>query len=273
MSNKFLYILSLVFALSLLSSPVQAENNDTDPLYQIKREQVRQEIQERKIELQEEFGAKRAEIQQRIEEKRQELEKNRAEVQAKIEEKKQVVIGNITDNIYERLLGFIERLSALNEKIEERIARLEDNGVDTTLAKEKLVLAKLTVDTALEDVNDIKDITDEELKDLTSPSEIKALIETAKESVKLAKNSIVEVIKELKSSIELRTGSQDSDDDSDDSDDDSDDDSNDDSDDSDDDSNDDSNDDSDDSDDDSDDIDDDSDDDSNDDSDDDSNNS
>lgn len=160
-------------------------------------------------ELQENFKEKRAELQQDFKDKRDQLKDKEASARAQLKEKRLEMVNRRFTYISRHLNAYLERLDKIAGKIARRIEKLKAKGVNTSGAQAKLDesgalrdVAKVAIDKAIIDAQSV-----------TGTSDVKAATEKAASSVKEAKNALwnyhkklVEAIRELKASRELREG-------------------------------------------------------------------
>lgn len=162
------------------------------------RQEIGQDIKERRQELNQDFK-----------QKRDELKEQEASRRAELKEKRLELVNKRFTYISRHLNAYLARLNKIADKIAARIAKLEARGVDTSKAQLKLDesvalkdAAKIAIDKAIIDAQSV-----------TGSDDVKAATEKAVASIKEAKNALmayhkklVEAIRELKSSRELREG-------------------------------------------------------------------
>lgn len=160
----------------------------------------RQEFKEKRIEVKQGFKDKKLEIKSELKEKEA---SRRAELKDKIKENVTKRLSMVNRNLNAYLL----RLDKISGKIESRIKKLGEKGVNTSKAEAKLAEAKLLRDKA-------KVAIDKAASDSLAVAD-RATLDTALASIKEAKNALfiyhkglVETLRELKAANALREGSK-----------------------------------------------------------------
>lgn len=195
--NKYFFA---VFALAFVftTGVVYAENSTLGD--------IRDQRQEKKSELIE----KKQEVKEKKQEVRQTVKDKEASRRAEINQKAKEAVLKRLGNISKHLNAYLKRLDKIASKIENRVAKLKEKGVDTSKAEKELAearvlgeAAKVAVDKAVGDIGSIPESAD-----------IKTLLEGIKSSIKSAKDALfayhkglVEAVRELKAAKELREGS------------------------------------------------------------------
>ncbi len=149
----------------------------------------------------------KTQIEQKREEIKKQVEQRKEELKTKIEERKQLVnskiderLGDFIGKLEKRFDSAIERLEILVTRIESRIAKMDDEDIDTTKAKELLTDAKTKIATAKTSILAIGTKADEVLAgDVRALyPELKEVVAKAKTDVKSAHEALVLVVRELK---------------------------------------------------------------------------
>lgn len=143
----------------------------------------------------------REELRARFEEKKMQLTQNREERRVRLEEKKRQIAKNLADNIFRRFENFLDRLSRISERISERLDILTDKGLDVSDQEDMLAEANAELVIVSEDIAEAKILFDTEISNETSKEELRAIIETAKESLRNAHSSYVDVISSIKAGL------------------------------------------------------------------------
>ncbi|MEN9921444.1 MAG: hypothetical protein RLZZ517_422 [Candidatus Parcubacteria bacterium] len=184
---KYIYIPAVFF---LMFSFVSAEEQKLS-LPQ-NREEIKQKIEEKKSEVQNKIEEKRAEIKGQIQ---QVAEEQKTEVQIFAQER----ILKILQQIFEKFDAVLVKFDGISERIDIRISKNEENGLDMTKQKELLAAAKENIlqSTALVAATKIE--LDTLIKSATfSKEQIKKSVDVCKESLKTTQKSLVDVIESLK---------------------------------------------------------------------------
>lgn len=154
------------------------------------------------------IAEKKEEVEDRLEEVRAKVEEKRGEIKENWEERKEELKENAKNRIdayiarlIDRINAAIDRLSKLAERIEERIAILESEGVDTSDAQALVDAAREHLKAAEEYLTDVSTLTADALASDTpreSISIVKEAIRAAAEEVREARADLKEAIRHLK---------------------------------------------------------------------------
>jgi hypothetical protein len=164
----------------------------------IKKETFEQNMELRKNTLEE----KSLEIQQRLEERKIKIEEKRV----KLENNRKLKIENILENIYTKLNNMILKLNGIADKIEAKIIILNESGKDTGNANTLLNEARNKIELAVSDLEASKTTLGTVLESEVSKGDIRLVVDTIKDSIKIAHTSLIGVIKELKNTKETISG-------------------------------------------------------------------
>jgi len=156
----------------------------------------------------------RAQADVKVEERKAEMEEKRDSVQAerevkreerKIEltEKRKGRIMAYGEKMVERFNAAIGRLEKLAERIDSRIEKMEEKGVDLSESKALLEEAQTSIRTAKGSLDDAIGLIRTAL-DSDDPKtvfeEVRTILSSTKDSIKAAHQKLVEVIKSIKAS-------------------------------------------------------------------------
>lgn len=187
--NKTLLLSIIAISLFMFLGIIQvsAQNNgDNIPRDRVEAQQNRED--------------KRAESEVRREEKKAEIEVKREEKKAEIEEKRKERIESFFLRIVRRLDSAIARLDKLSSRIDSRIEKFNEKGVDVKEARALLAIARDSIDSARENFNSIDDVS--ELLDLETQREsfghMREIMKEVVVSIKEAHRALVDVIVQLK---------------------------------------------------------------------------
>lgn len=142
----------------------------------------------------------------RIEDRQERLENRKVEIQERMEdrgvhldERKQDRIKNFIEIIFNRFTAATERLDGLSERIQNRIDKFEERGVDVTEPQNLLDEATVLIDSLISDIRSVKDDLGASLEENPSREEIREVITGLKDKLKEAHATLVESIRSLKS--------------------------------------------------------------------------
>lgn len=141
----------------------------------------------------------------------------REEMQEKMAERRSEILKRIAERMIKHLELAIERMEKIAERVDSRIAKLKERGVNTaaseallTTAREKITAAKTAVANAKAEmanalaVADVDADGDGKMDKVDPGKKVRDFLATARNAVKDAHRALVEAIKSLKSSAELR---------------------------------------------------------------------
>ncbi|NQV88171.1 MAG: hypothetical protein HQ402_01260 [Parcubacteria group bacterium] len=171
-------------------------------------ENKKQEIRDIQEKIREEASSTKAQMKDLREEKREIASSTRAETREARLTRVRITVENHTKNIIAKFESAIERITKLTNRIESRITKLDAEGVDTSKAKVLIADAKAKTEIAKQSLRTLgADITNalneaENRKDLSS--KIRTAIETVKNNIKSAHQSLVEAITSLKAGLNGR---------------------------------------------------------------------
>jgi len=148
-------------------------------------------------------------VQPRKDLRRDQLKDREVSLRAELKEKRLEIVNKRFTYISRHLNAYLERLDKIADKIVRRIEKLKARGVDTSKAQAKLDESKVLSDAAKAAID--KAIVD--AQSVSGSADVKAATEKATASIHDAKNALkayhkklVEAIRELKASRELREG-------------------------------------------------------------------
>lgn len=165
-----------------------------------KARSVLQERREGKVELSDDVEK----TQVRKELRDSDSNRNNEERVAELKEKKQERVAKFLNNIKRKMDAAISRLIRLSERIESRIVKLEERGADMTEARRLLESAKSDIEHAQENIITAVENAREALAmDLSRDAfgGVVSELTKAKENLRSAHTSLVQVIRTMKNSI------------------------------------------------------------------------
>ncbi|MEO8637867.1 MAG: hypothetical protein ABI430_03125 [Candidatus Taylorbacteria bacterium] len=128
----------------------------------------------------------------------------REEIKDRLKTLKNKNIADHVDKVVDRLGNAVDRLLAIGTKLEERMNKMEDSGIDLTQAEVLLTQFKTVADQAKEDIisanSRIQTILEQPITSETGPR-VRAELKVAEESVKGALKALVDVIKSVKANV------------------------------------------------------------------------
>jgi len=171
-----------------------------------------EELREQREESREINQQKLEEIKQRILQKRNEIAQKVATRQAENRERVVTRIKEVFGNILDRFNAALERLDKIAQRIASRIDKLNEKGVDTGKAEQELTEAETL---GLEAENAIASASAQIEAIDTSNSSVKEAVSKSRTALKSAKvalfayhKGLVEAIRELKASGQLRNATE-----------------------------------------------------------------
>lgn len=120
--------------------------------------EIEASIQDRKAQMEErklELEQTATERQQQIQDQREEVKTNIEERRAQLEARAQARITNLAANMSNRMEAVLARLQNITDRIESRIKKLNELGVNTEEAETALASAQMSIDAALAEIDNI----------------------------------------------------------------------------------------------------------------------
>lgn len=151
----------------------------------------------------------RGEIKDSREEMRRNASTTRAEIRADVKEKAYKRLVETASTTQSHLYKAIDRLNEIKTKIDSRITKFADSGVDVTLARADLITANFKIDQAKASVGLLSGIvisTDDPRDSLVS---LKDAVKTAQKAINDAHQALVNVVKNFKPAVGTSTTTED----------------------------------------------------------------
>ncbi len=162
----------------------------------------RAEFEARRAEHQETREETRVEFQARVEDRKEVMLQNRAEIKARLEAEAKTRIASIIDRISAHFDRIILRFEQASDRLETRIASLEDRGVDVSVSVELFAQAEAQLEVTKDVIVQVEaDIETELEQEEVSRDNIMALVEIAKTSVRETQDAYVSVIRSLRADV------------------------------------------------------------------------
>jgi hypothetical protein len=170
------------------------------------------EIRERLQERQEESQELREELRVRLEDRTDALQDSRGEIRDRLESRRDMFLENASDrltNIARRILGrfyaAIERMEHIANRVDSRIAKLEERGNDLSEAKRLLAEAWVKIDAAGEAVAEVEINLGELIADTPHETlqKVRELLGTAKEALRSAHRALVDAIIAIRANVKI----------------------------------------------------------------------
>lgn len=157
--------------------------------------QNRQEIKER-------ITQKNIELQSQIEQKRLEIKEQNQKKEITTKVQLQIVaqdrVSKIVSQIYEKLEAILVKFDGITIRIEARIQKLKDKGMNTENAEALLTISKVNIEDTTTLIAASEFEIQNSLETKTSVEVIKSAIEECKISLKTIQSGLVEVVSSLK---------------------------------------------------------------------------
>jgi hypothetical protein len=190
---------AIILIISLLYiTPVFAQEQDLQILQT--REEIREKILFKNSELQEKIELKRIEIKQKIEAI---SEEQKIKTNILIQER----VLKIIIQVFEQLEAMIVKFDGIVIRIENRIAKLDAEDIDTSNTKELLIESKTKIEEATVLIAATKLELESRISTEISKEEIKASIELCKNILEETRLSLIKVVRSLKLLGEFSTDS------------------------------------------------------------------
>ncbi len=144
----------------------------------------------------------------------QNREQRQAAARQRMEEKRSEIFKRVSEQMWKRMEAAIERLSKLSDRVDSRIQKLKEKGVDITkpealisAARTKLTEAKAAVDAAKQEVGGATALADTSALN-TKPDDagkpVRESLGKARDAIFAAHKSLVSAVASLKASSALR---------------------------------------------------------------------
>jgi len=141
-------------------------------------------------------------VRERIEIRREQLLEGRIEIKARLETKTKEKVDRLVKHIFEKFKNISDRFDHLNEKITAHIENFENNGVDVTGSIDLFAKAEAQLEATKGVMAEAEISLQAELgNEVVSRDNIKATVETVKESVRTTHQAYVDVLVSLKASV------------------------------------------------------------------------
>lgn len=200
------------------SAEVETEATDSVNVEAQSTLQMKRDAEERRMEIKQEIDQKRAEIETMRKDQKDAMEARKMEVKEdikqKIEERKTKLQENTKRRIEKqakmiisRLGATIERITKLADRIESRINKAEENGVDVSKSKEFLATARAEITSAhniqVELSASLTLALESDTPKETFNSEFRSKIEEIKTHLKNAHRALAGAVSNLKAGLGL----------------------------------------------------------------------
>lgn len=141
-------------------------------------------------------------------------EERRAEARERMEEKRSEILKHLSEQMFKRMEAAIERYTKLSDRVDSRIQKLKEKGVDTTKSESlvattrtKIAEAKAAVETARQEVEGAATLADDSAsstKPIDAGKRVRENLEEARVAITAAHKALVSAIESLKASSALR---------------------------------------------------------------------
>lgn len=157
-----------------------------------------QEARKERIEVRQENRAERIEnrkeaLQTRLEQRKQNVQERRARLSENTQER----VSSQIDKIFEVFDSAIARLQDFSERISEKISKKEASGENVGELYALLDIADMEIENAVSEVSATKSTLNDSLSEEIGSGDIRDLIQTAKDSIRIAHQSLVDVVNSL----------------------------------------------------------------------------
>lgn len=189
--KQIIFYTVLFFA---FSTPVFAQQQSTSTIsFPQKTQEIKQHIEEKKIDLSLEIQQKRQEIKSHI-------ESGNLENKSKLQILSQERVFKIVTNVFELFEAVLVKFDGITTRIDLRISKLKEGGVNTEESENLLMIAKQKIKESTTLITASKIELQEAIKNEITKETIKSITDSCKNSLKETQNSLINVITSLKSS-------------------------------------------------------------------------
>lgn len=162
---------------------------------------VQERVQARKETLQERIEQHRLEIQNRVEERKERLASRASEVRRRLTERRREIIRRHFRRMMLRFKAAIARLERIASRIESRLTKMEDGGIDVSSLKVDLIAGREDLAVAEGLLEDLEDKVEEALESEDPKAEFEVIKDTVVEARDLLKSvhqQLVAIISQMK---------------------------------------------------------------------------
>lgn len=142
--------------------------------------------------------------QAEMEERRAEMEERRSQIQVTLSERVQARIENFANGLFRALDAGVLRLENIAERIDSRIEKLEDDGMDMSTQAELLLDAEVEIEEAEAEIAEAR-VELEVMLSSDTPREaledVRVALSEAKQALREAKQALVETVQSIKRAI------------------------------------------------------------------------
>ena len=139
--------------------------------------------------------------QMEMEERRAEMEERRSQIQVMLDERVQARIENFANGLFRALDAGVLRLENIAERIDSRIEKLEDDGMDMDAQTELLLGAEIQIDEAEAEIAEAR-VELEVMLSSDTPREaledVRTALSEAKQALREAKQALVETVQSIR---------------------------------------------------------------------------
>ncbi len=186
-------VIAAVLLLGLGTTVFAQETTKSTSTIPQKREEIKEKIEQKKMELQPQIEEKRQAIKEQILDKKSE---KGTQLQILAQDR----VSKILSHIFERFEAVLVKFDGIVLRINNRITKLQEQGVDVTESKRLLEEAIEHIEESASLIAASKIELQETLTTPTSKEDIKTTIEICKTSLKKTQQALVAVIGSLKAS-------------------------------------------------------------------------
>jgi hypothetical protein len=153
------------------------------------------------VEMRAETRARLEARQAEMEERRAEMEERRSQIQVMLSERVQVRIENFANGLFRALDAGVLRLENIAERIDSRIEKLEDDGMDMSAQAELLLNAEVEIDEAETEIAEAR-VELEAMLSSDTPREalenVRTALSEAKQALREARQALIETVQSIK---------------------------------------------------------------------------
>lgn len=148
------------------------------------------------------FEERKEQIQQKVEEKRLEIKESVSQMQGerriKLHEQAQERVFTAIDKVLSRFEAVTVRYDGLTIRIQSRIDKMNQDGLDTSSALQLFIIAQENLDNSVADIAVAREKIKNMLQEESSKETLKALVLDLKTSLRTTHVSYIETVKALK---------------------------------------------------------------------------
>jgi Skp family chaperone for outer membrane proteins len=177
-----------------------------------RRAEVMERVEAKRETVRERVEQKRAEIQQRMEERKEQMATRAAERRQRLAERKKALVRKFFSRMYRRFQAAVSRMERIADRIESRLGKMENRGIDVTTLRSDLAGARDDIGVAEGMLQGLEEKVEEALSSddpKTAFEEVRDIVHETRAMLKEIHRKLVDIIvamKGINTSVDADTG-------------------------------------------------------------------